>query len=49
MLNELDPDIYMVQSSALANKAKIALFDNAFTHTVLQDQTHFEFKTRNES
>ena len=27
-LNELDPKIYMVQSSAHANKTKIALFDN---------------------
>jgi peptide/histidine transporter 3/4 len=38
----------MVQSSASANKAKIALLDSASTHTVLQDQTHFEFKTQNE-
>jgi hypothetical protein len=28
--------------------AKIVLLDNAFTHTVLQDQAHFEFKTQNE-
>ena len=47
-LNELDPEIYIVQSSAPTNKAKIALLDNASTHTVLQDRTHFEFKTRNE-
>ena len=47
-LCELDPGIYMVQSSALANKAKIALLDNASTYTVLQDHAHFEFKTRNE-
>jgi hypothetical protein len=46
--SEIDPKIYMVQSSAPANKAKIALLDIASTHTVLQDQTHFEFKTRNE-
>ena len=38
----------MVQSNVFANKAKIVLLDNASTHTVLQDQTHFEFKTRNE-
>jgi hypothetical protein len=36
----------MVQSSASANKAKIALLDSASTHTVLQDQTHFEFKLK---
>ena len=47
-LSELDPEIYMVQSSASANKAKIALLDSASTHTVLQDQAHFEFKTQNE-
>ena len=47
-LCELDPGIYMVQSSALANKAKIALLDNASTYTVLQDHAHFEFKTQNE-
>ena len=45
-LNELD--LYMVQSNAHANKAIFALLDNASTHNVLQDQTHFEFKTRNE-
>jgi hypothetical protein len=47
-LSKLDPEIYMVQSSASANKAQIALLDIASTHTVLQDQTHFEFKTQNE-
>ena len=48
-LNALIPKIYMVQNSAPANKVKIALLDNASTQTVLQDQTHFVFKTQNES
>ena len=47
-LNELDPIIYMVQCSAHANKAKIALLDSASTHIVLQDPAYFEFKTQNE-
>ena len=47
-LNELDPEIYMLQCSAPANKAKIALLDSASTHTVLQNQTYFEIKTQNE-
>ena len=34
-LNELDPEIYMVQCSAHAIKAKIDLLDSASTHTVL--------------
>ena len=38
----------MVQSGVPANKAKIALLDNASTHTVLQDHAYFEFKTQNE-
>ena len=47
-LSELDPENYMCLESVPASKAKVALIDSASTHTILQDQAFFEFKTRNE-
>ena len=46
---ELDPENYMVGEGEPVNTAKIALFDSASTHTILQDHALFEFKTKNEA
>ena len=48
-LTELDPENYMVNNGSTGIEANIALLDSASTHTILQDQAFFEFKTRNEA
>ena len=47
-LTELDPENYMVNFEMPSTEAKIALLNGASTHTILQDQSFFEFETQNE-